>query len=436
MIKHNEIIQLGLLILFICILVYCISVMSNNEGYYSYMDQEISERPEEPENDFKSEGGSYKELERESGKIKPAEGSCKSNTDPATLCLTYDSCCNGPNGSNCLCKNPIIKDCVSMYEECLQNNYLSEKNMSYLGNQNKHKVCRNILQNCCGIVKDIKIDANYQQVKMKIGNDKICDVQDSTPEMCKNMCNLNKDCKGYIFNKFSKECNVYSGEFLDKRKAYAKSDNNYQQFVKEGFKSGNDNVSGNGNGGDLDAMNICKNYDEKCGDTGKLSGNSNACICKHSITQDCKNQYQKCLKKDIEGLDSKLKKKYCQNMFGSCCQAINNIDVGERFKYEEPVGGAGISSNMVCYQEDAGLNLQKCQTRCTNNPDCNYIDTNTGLTTELRGDGNLYCGLYKGSPGYYNSGSTMKKRTMGKTIYIKKEITEKDKIKEELDKDE
>ena len=428
MIKHNQIIQLGLLILFISILVYCISAMIKNEGYNSYMDQEISERPEEPENDFKSEGGSYKELQKESGKIKPAEGSCKSNTDPATLCLTYDSCCSGPNGSNCLCKNPIIKDCVKMYDECLENKYLSDKNMSYLGNQNKHKVCRNILQNCCGIVKDIKVDANYQQVKMKIGEEQICDVQDSTPKMCQNMCNLNKECKGYIFNKFSNECIIYSGDFLDKRKAYAKSDNNYQQFVKEGF------VSSDGKG-DLNAMNICKNYDKNCSDTDKLSENNNSCICKHSITQDCKNQYQKCLKKDIEGLDNKLKKKYCQNMFGSCCQAINNIDVSERFKYEEPVGGNGISSNMICYQEDVGLNLPECQKRCTNNPDCNYIDTNTGLPQKLRGDGNLYCGLYKGSPGSYNSGSTMKKKSMGKTIYIKKEITEKDKIKEELDKD-
>ena len=429
--NNDEILKVILLIFFICILFYCFIKMSGNEGYYSYMDQEMGEKPEEPENDFKSEGGSYKELEKESGKVKPAQGSCKSNTDPAKLCLTYDSCCAGANGSNCLCKNPIIKDCVKMYEECLENKYLSDKNMSYLGNENKQKVCRNILQNCCGIVKDIKIDANYNQVKMKYGdnNDEICNVAGSTPQMCQNMCNLNKDCKGYIFNKASSECNVYSGEFLDKRKAYAKSDDNYQIFVKEGFKSGN----GSGN---LDAMNICKNYDEKCGDTGKLSGNTNACVCKHSITQDCRNQYQKCLKKDIEGLNGKLKKKYCQNMFGSCCQAINNIDVGERFKYEEPIGGAGISSNMVCYQEDAGLNLEKCQTRCTNNPDCNYIDTNTGLPQKLRGSGNLYCGLYKGSPSSYNSGSTMKKRTIGDTIYIKKEITEKDKIKEELDKDE
>ena len=428
MIKYNEIIQLGLLILFIIILIYCIIVMNKNEGYYSYMDQKMVEKQDELENDLNSEGGSYKEIVKQSGKVKPAEGSCKSYTDPATLCLTYDSCCNGPNGSNCLCKNPIIKDCVKMYDECLENKYLSDKNMSYLGNVNKQKVCRNILQNCCGIVKDIKVDANYQQVKMKIGNDKICDVQDSTPEMCKKMCNLNKDCKGFIFNQFSSECNIYSGEFIDKRKAYVKSDDNYQQFIKEGFQSDNSN-------GDLDAMNICKKYDEKCRDTGTLSGNTNACVCNHSITQDCRNQYQKCLKKDIEGLDGKIKKKYCRNMFGSCCQAITNIDVSDRFKYEEPIGGSGISSNLICYQEDIGLNLQKCQTRCTNNPDCEYVDTNTGLHPKLRGDGNLYCGLYKGGPGSYNSGSTMKKQTTGKTIYIKKEITEKDKIKEELDKD-
>lgn len=430
MIKNNKIIQFGILIFFIGILLYCIIVMRKNEPYYSYLDQEMEEIPEEPENNFESEGGSYKELEKESGKIKPAEGSCKSYTDPATLCLTYDSCCSGPAGSNCLCKNPIIKDCVKMYEDCLENNYLSEKNMSYLGNINKHKVCKGILKNCCGIVKDIKVDANYQQVKMKIGDnkDKICDVGESNLQMCRNMCNLNKNCKGFIFNTVSKDCNIYSGEFLDKRKTYAKSDDKYQQYVKEGFESGN------GKGG-IDAMNICKNYDEKCGDTGKLSGNTNACVCKHSITQDCHNQYQKCLNKEIEGLDGKLKKTYCRNMFGSCCQAINNIDVGERFKYEDPIGGAGISSNMLCYQEDAGLSLQKCQSRCTNNPDCNYIDTNTGISPDLRGESNLYCGLYKEDPGSYNSESTMKKKTQGKTIYIKKEITEKDKIKEELDKD-
>ena len=122
----------------------------------------------QPENDFETEGGSFKELQKQTGKIKPATGNCKSDTDPVQLCMTYDSCCEGANSNNCLCKNPIIQDCVSMYEDCIQDKYLSEKNMSYLGNRNKHNVCQNILKNCCSVVKDIAIEAKYKQVFMFI----------------------------------------------------------------------------------------------------------------------------------------------------------------------------------------------------------------------------------------------------------------------------
>ena len=429
------IILVGLLIYFIRKKVNGFQNCRNIEGFGGYLEQEAGTPDAEPENDFKSEGGSFKELKRDTGKIKPATGSCKSNTDPEQLCLTYDSCCEGAGGNNCLCKNPIIKDCVSMYEKCIADEYLSEKNMSYLGNQNKHKVCQNILKNCCGIVKKIKIDAKYQQVNMKYGHsdDELCSVNGSTPEMCRNMCNLNKDCTGYIYQKGINDCYLYSGTFKDKKQAYAKGDKNYLQYVKEGFVSGNGGSNENGSG--IDGMSICMNYNQNCSDTGKLSGNVNACICNHSITQDCKNQYDMCLTKEIEGLDGKLKKTYCRNMFGACCQAINNIDVSERFKYEDPVGGNGISSNMICFDENPRLSLDKCQKRCINNPDCTFIDTNTGLTPELRDDDNLYCGLYKGSPGSYSSGTTMKKKTLGKTIYKKKEITEKEKINTELEKE-
>lgn len=423
-------------IIIIALLIYYIKSITDKKENFNYLNQKAGNPPKEPENDFKSEGGSYKELERDTGKIKPAEGSCKSYTDPQQLCLTYDSCCQG-GGSNCLCQNPVIKDCVSMYEECINDQYLSEKNMSYLGNPNKHKVCKNILKNCCNVVKDIKIDANYQQVKMKYGdtNDEICNIPEATPEMCRNLCNLNEKCTGYIFSKPNKDCYVYSGSFKDKREAYAKGDKNYLQYVKEGFTSGNNNNKNNNNNSKkgLDGMGVCKKYQELCSDSSKLSGNKNACICNHSITQDCKKQYDKCLKKPISGLSKKLKKAYCQNMFGACCQAINNIDVSERFKYEEPIGGNGISSNLICFDENSGLNLQECQKRCTNNPDCTFIDTNTALSSDEREDNPLFCGLYKGSPSSYSSGSTMKKQSLGKTIYKKKEITEKDKIKEELD---
>ena len=445
MTKFNCVVIYLLCLIFIALLIYYVKKISEKKENFSYLNQEAGNPPKEVENDFKSEGGSYKDLERDTGKIKPATGSCKSYTDPQQLCLTYDSCCQG-GGNNCLCQNPVIKDCVSMYEECINDQYLTEKNMSYLGNQNKHKVCQNILKNCCNVVKDIKIDAKYQQVNMKHGNEEICNVPGATPDMCRNMCNLNENCTGYIYNNISKDCNVYSGVFKDKREVYAKGDKNYLQYVKEGFTSGNNNSNTNSNNNNnnnnnnnkkgLDGMGVCKKYQELCSDTGKLSGNKNACICNHSITQDCKKQYDKCLGKPISGLSKKLKKTYCQNMFGACCQAINNIDVSERFRYEEPVGGNGISSNLICFDENAGLNLQECQKRCTNNPDCTFIDTNTDLSQDLRGDNPLFCGLYKGSPSSYSSGSTMKKQSVGKTIYKKKEITEKDKIKAELDKDE
>lgn len=395
----------------------------NPEAFYNYLESKVDDIPSEPVNDFESEGGSYKDLEKDTGKIKPATGSCKDDTDPASLCLTYDSCCNGVN-NNCLCKNPIIKDCVRLYEDCIENRYLSEKNMEYLGNSNKHKVCQNILKNCCNVVKDIKINNTYNKVTMKTGDDtnKLCEISGGSIDMCKNMCNLDKSCKGYIYNNFSKDCTIYSGQFKDRPIAYKNADKNYDQYIKEGFTSG-------------DGMDICKNYESQCMNTGKLDGNVNACICKHPITQDCKTQYALCLNKDIEGLDKTLKKEYCNNMFGACCQAINNIDVSERFKYEDPVGGGGMNSNLICHQEDNNLNLQECQKRCTNNPDCTFIDTNTGLSKEVLGDSSLYCGLYKGSPNSISSNATMKVKVSGKTIYKKKEITEKDKIKAELDSD-
>lgn len=417
--------NISIILLLPILIIYIIYNFSKNkETYFDYLESEVKNVPTEPVNDYKSEGGKYKDLERESGKKKPVTGSCKNDKDPGELCLNYESCC-GSISNNCLCKNAIITDCVNMYEQCLENKYLSEKNIDYLGNSNKHKVCNNILKNCCSIVKDMKFDSKYKKVNMKYGDgsNEICGIEDGTVNMCQNMCSMNKDCTSFVFENIGNKCTIYKGELKDKQEVYKDGDKNYQQFVKEGFTSGEE----------LDGTGVCINYNERCANTGKLDENKDACICNHSITQDCKKQYDKCLKKEIEGLTNNMKKKYCKNMFGSCCQAINNIDVAEKFKYEEPTKGFGSSSNLLCHDEGNNITLQECQTRCINNPDCTFIETNTGLS--YRGDNTLYCGLYKGSPSFYSSGSTMRKKADGDIIYIKKEITEKEKIKEELDEE-
>lgn len=314
-------------------------------------------------------------------------GQCPSNK-PLDVCNNYNACCelSGTGSNNCLCNNPVINSCQSVYKDCLADKYLSEKSMDFISQENKNITCRKLLNNCCKITGNLtagtESGGDMNRVTMsKAAPDSnlLCEIQGSEAEvlgLCKYTCDLNDKCSGIIYNKITGICELYDKSLVDKAPAYRnKTDEETIQFSKAGGKEGF--VIGT-------AQDYCLSS----------SGETDSCWNNNTVIRDCMVQRDKCLAEPIAGLSKPKQEKHCRQIYGACCSILDGMDiVGGRFKFLDAAAGYPNHKNLLC--ESGGKSLDECKRTCLINPDCNYIYSNQGETS---GNNKAFCKLYKGAP--------------------------------------
>ena len=157
-------------------------------------------------------------------------------------------------------------------------------------------------------------------------------------------------------------------------------------------------------------------------------------MCSHSVVENCLQNKKKCLSKKIEGVSKATQNKICNNSFGACCSVIKNINVSEKFKFDNPIAGHGINTNLLCDSKETPLKFSSCSQTCLNNPNCDYFETNIISAPKFKPKEPRYCKLYSGepklTPPVFSSSSSSsssfdkkKKMSVAKNIYIKKRNT-------------
>ena len=56
--------------------------------------------------------------------VEEPVGKCPSESDIVNFCINYKSCCytnSNSNSNDCICNHPIVKNCRSQFEKCINN---------------------------------------------------------------------------------------------------------------------------------------------------------------------------------------------------------------------------------------------------------------------------------------------------------------------------
>jgi hypothetical protein len=389
------------------------TTVANEEDKYS-----ISAQKEGPQNQTPNQAMA------DAKSVPIDNGICNNSQDPVNVCINYDSCCSSLD--NCVCQNPVNKDCQDAYKDCLADKYLSPANMEYISTDKKDVVCKKILTNCCKSVlytsKAKKKD--YEKVTMSMpenGSKILCGFagEEATAlSACKQSCNLNDQCKSVIYNKAMGRCDIYDKSLVEKP-GFMKNETDKEtvQLIRvEGFQNNNNGMSAVDN-----AANYC--YNSGMG----LETMSGSCYEKNAIVTDCRSQFDKCLTRDIAGLTPAKKKEHCSTMYGSCCSIVDGLNVVERFRFLDPELGGGNPKNKICSWDASSL--EECKNKCFADPGCSYIYSN------LVGKGEQppavkKCSLYSGEPVTGSIPSFGKGDGFGKFIYKKVVVNPDDEINE------
>ncbi len=372
---------------------------------------------------------SPKKMMSDSKSVPIDNGVCENASDPVAVCINYESCCTASD--NCVCQNPVNKDCQSIYKDCLADKYLSEASMDYISAEKKDAICKKIKANCCKSVlytKNAK-RADYDQVTMSMPDTysaSLCSFagnETNAISACKQSCNLNDKCQAIVYNKTMGRCDIYDKPLITKP-GFLKNDTDAEtiQFqraninmstTKEGFQS-----SGDVGAGADTAANYC--YNEGA---GELASGDKSCYKKNGIVSDCRTQFDKCITRDIPGLSISKKKEHCANMFGSCCSIVDGINVVDRYKFLSVEVGAGNPKDKLCSW--SATTLDECKTKCLQDPSCHYIYSNLGIpgmdATEVN-----RCDLYSGKPVTGFVPTFSKDGVSGKFIYRKTDVNPDD----------
>lgn len=370
---------------------------------------------------------SYKKVISDSKSVPIDNGVCEKGNDPVYVCVNYDSCCTASD--NCVCQNPVNKDCQSIYKDCLADKYLSESSMDYISAEKKDVICKKIKANCCKSVlytKNAK-RSDYSQVTMNMPDtysSSLCSFtgdKTSAIAACKQSCNLNDKCKSIVYNTTLGRCDIYDKPLITKP-GFLKNDTDAEtiQFqraninisTKEGFLS-SDEVN-------INAANYC--YNEGM---GSFANGNKSCYKKNGIVTDCRKQFDKCIMRDISGLSMSKKKEHCATMFGACCSIVDGLDVVDRYKFLNVEVGTGNPKNKLCSWSVSSLD--ECKTKCFQDPSCHYIYSNLGIpgmdSKEVK-----RCDLYSGKPVTGFVPTFSKDSVSGKFIYRKDEVNPDDEL--------
>lgn len=351
-------------------------------------------------------------VQSEVAAIEPVGDTCKSAGDPVAVCKNYSACCGETAvPGNCVCDNPIIKECQANYKRCLDDKYLSIKSMAFIGLGNKAKACESILDSCCKIAGEDQ-DTNgsvFKKVIMRSPDPdgRVLCSMDSLAA-CKSTCAVRSDCQSVIMNIIEGKCELYDKPLVAKPKIYIASDSQFLQFEKvskkEGFQDGQD----------INAREVCRDFSTVCTSTDAVN-----CLCRNPVVQDCRRNYTECMNKP-GGTNA-----ICKPMFGACCGILDamaeNVELSQRFVMDgPPEGGRGSSQALLC-QPPGIKSLDDCKQQCRMNPDCAYIDSNLGLTANEDPNTARYCRLYSGEPTPLTA-PTMAPVNQFRTIYKKREV--------------
>lgn len=349
-------------------------------------------------------------LQAEVGSMGTIDSACKNPTNPVDVCKNFETCCDATAElTSCICANPIVKSCRDNYKRCLNDQYLSSKSMAFIGLNNKAKACNTILDSCCKYMSTESEASNKGLVQVK-GKNKdqdakvLCSMADLA--VCKNTCSMRKDCKSLILNTIDGRCELYDRPLIQKDPVYMASDSNFIQYEKSGKEGFQATVS-------QSAAKVCRDYKTLC--SGDSAGGG--CLCKNPVVLDCQRNYNKCM----TGPDAD--EAICRGMFGACCGILDTMtsdpDFTKRFNMDDkPIKGRGLSNKLICQPMDVKT-LDECKQRCRMNPDCNYIDSNLGLSLQEEPDTARYCKVYSGDPVPSNA-PTMAPVNNLKTLYTKR----------------
>lgn len=372
---------------------------------------------------------SSKKMMSDSKSVPIDNGICKNASDPISVCMNYDSCCMASD--NCVCQNPINKDCQSVYKDCLADKYLSESNMDYISAEKKDDICKKIKANCCKSVlytKNAK-RSDYDQVTMSMPDTyskSLCSFSGNEVaaiSACKQSCNLNDKCQSIVYNKGMGRCDIYDKPLITKP-GFLKNDTDMEtiQFQRSGSNS--INITPNNSEAFQSGINdTAEGYCYSKGIGELKPGDDNSCYKKNGIVLDCKKQFINCITRDIPGLSMTKKKEHCSNMFGSCCSIVDGLNVVERYKFLGVEVGAGNPKDKLCSW--SASTLDECKTKCLQDPNCQYIYSNLGSPNMTNNDINR-CELYSGKPVKGFIPTFNKEGVSGKFIYRKAEVNPDD----------
>jgi hypothetical protein len=370
---------------------------------------------------------SPKKMMSDSKSVPIDNGVCENARDPVSVCMNYDSCCTASD--NCVCQNPVNKDCQSVYKDCLADKYLSETNMDYISAEKKDVICKKIKANCCKSVLNTKNAkrTDYEQVTMSMPDtysSSLCSFtgdESSAIAACKQSCNLNDKCRAVVYNKGMGRCDIYDKPLITKP-GFLKNDTDaetiqFQRVGREGFQQDIDR--------NASEINNAESY---CYADGMNDGGSEpkSCYKKNGIVSDCRTQFDKCITRDIPGLSATKKKEHCATMYGSCCSIVDGLDVTDRYKFLGVELGAGNPKNKLCSLSVS--KLDECKAKCLEAPNCHYIYSNLGAPLLLGEKAVKRCDLYSGKPVTGFIPTFSKDSVSGKFIYRKAEVNPDDEI--------
>ena len=426
---------LVIILIVLCILIY--NCLYNNKNIESF-------KKSKKKSDENNEGGLSQEILAETSKMGEPDKPCEDNTNILEVCIN-SNCCD-KNSKNCLCQNNKIKNCRELYNKCLNDEYYDSEKINYIGLENKKKACKNILKGCCSYInKDISNinitednDIYNEMNGITHSSAPLCNLSSHEINRCKKICNEDKNCKTIKYNTLSKNCELYDHIFtIPVNPAYSTSSNKnkiYEKVIEEFTSSNNNkynnNNKSNNNNNNLSKginYNLCVNYSSLC------SKSENKCYCNNGIIQDCKRNFDKCM--NNPNLNNvKDKKEMCSSIFGSCCAIMDNIDLSDKFEFNEPVLGNGNNQDLICDISKTVSSLNECKKACIINSECSFIDTNLDYII----NGNQYnlkptCKLFKGKYRKTLPPNQLQTENTINTIYIKniskKEKANKDKLK-------
>ena len=113
---------------------------------------------------------------------------CYFGDNVVDYCINYDNCCkNNDNDKNCYCNHSFVKNCKTIYDECI--------------NTQTPETCAQTLKECC--IKYNNINIEYDNFKKPIIQEQrsntICNLNfiKNIDTKCMELCQTNNECKAY-----------------------------------------------------------------------------------------------------------------------------------------------------------------------------------------------------------------------------------------------